>query len=915
MDAWFRNYSPSGRRWVYGSTNLTFSNGLIIPKGAHGVYQDEDHVIYTHNEPGTPQNGEVRVVEVNTGNFSRLAATGLEGWSCDNGIFAGWFPADTFKGVSVSASGRRVGIIDLGRDVILRDEGADLITGPIGDARYFGDVLVWSQFVGPHKQTFGRKEPGGSIDNLTVREDGEFYPFVIDIPGLGLVVFTHGHADLYARKWGDRSGRGWVMKRGVTDYPTGRWNGTAAVIGWSARGNPEEYFLLPTTPMVDIGKNPGTVIEPPQPEPPRVDPALTITSPNFPLEVSIPRGQKYPLRLSWKATAGSFTELVWTATGTSNIVVKTPASVSEFTLELPVGDYYIRLAGAGPDGSAQTGAKRSILVREESIIPEPQPEPEPSNEPQIALGTNDKKHFVGAHEGGGVEGVDVFGRPSGLAYGGGTSVGLDEGLRLVKGAQRVAFRANNGAIGSPQPVDSNGQTIARDEAGHFTNEDDDGIFVFNRVKDPGTETDGWEGAVIEQLPGGAISVTWPEFGTRLFASDQGGGKVGHHKRITAGIDEMFWPQPPLNIIVPPINGKYRGPIRRDGRDLRVDDGRFRLRAASLLTALSPQKDKATVLRVLDWFASAGFNAIRVFAGNLTWAGQTAADARERLPWLLAETKARGMYVLVSCLTDTGSGPAFNHAEHISIIAAMCEASGNTMIEIANEPYHETQADEVHNYGYLRKLAALVPTTILVALGAASEDEELSGEDARDWIARHLDRGRDPFNEIRRIRELENVESTTNFPVVLQESTKAEEIDQEGKFENSPYWWHTMGLLCRGFEVDAVFHSEDGLHSRDLDETTKACARAFIAGITVVEDGVELTFQNATWSTSPVKDANFAERPGGTVARVYSFIGAKSYTVAVGTTGDPGIKWQNKYGPTGDITDQPELKAYWIAQAA
>lgn len=918
-DGWFPNYSPSGHRLVRGSGSLSLTNGRTVPRATHGVFMTEDVVLYTRNnpnEPGDMTNGEVRAMDFTTGQEAVHAARGLEGWSCDNGIFAGWGVNDTLKWISVSAGGRRVGIVDIGRDVILRDEGIDILTGPIVDARYFGEVLVWSQFIGPQKQTFGRKQPGAPIENLSVRMDGEFFPFVVNAPGIGLLVFTHGHADLYARLWGDRSGKGWVMKRGVTDYPAGRWNGNAVAIAWSDRGNPEEYFLVPGAPQVDIGSNPGTIIVPPVELPPRVDPALTITDPAFPIEAVVERGKSFALRVSWKPTSGSFTTLTWMAEKRdgSRLVYRTPASVQTFTFDLPAGTYNIWLAGDGPDGPANTGARRTIQVREESVVPpEPGPE-EPSGEPQIAFQTNDKQHWLGAHEGGGEEGVDVDGRPSGLAYAAGTSIGLDEGLKLVIGQNGlVALRAANGAIASPQPLprDAEGNEIP----------DADGIVVFNRKKEPGHEAEAWERAQLEQLSGGAVSVVWPEWGTRLFASNQGGGAVGHHKRITAGIDETFWPVPPLSVSIPPAVGtsKFRGRIRRDGRDLRVDDGRFRLRAASLLTALSPQKDKVTVLKVLDWFHSAGFNAIRVFAGNLTWAGQTAADARERLPWLLAETKARGMYVLVSCLTDTGSGPAFDHADHVSKIATMCDASGNAMIEIANEPYHPTQAQEVHDYGYLRKLAALVPTSIIVALGAAAEDEELTGEDARDWSARHLDRGRDPFNEVRRIRELENVEATSGFPVVLQESTKAEDHDEPGKFEDSPWWWQTFGLLCRGFEVDVVFHSEDGLHCRELDETTKACARAFIAGVTVVEDDIELTFQNATWGTSPVKDANFSDRPGGTVTRVYSFIGAKSFTVAEGTTGDPGIKWQNgwsfKTPNTFDITNQPELKACWIQKAA
>ena len=310
------------------------------------------------------------------------------------------------------------------------------------------------------------------------------------------------------------------------------------------------------------------------------------------------------------------------------------------------------------------------------------------------------------------------------------------------------------------------------------------------------------------------------------------------------------------------------------------------------------------MQLLDQLAALGYNGVRVFAGHLEWAGQTAAYARSGLGIFFEACQIRGLYVLVSAITDSGIED-YNLEEHIDEIGAVCAQYDNTLLEIANEPYHETQRREVHDFAYLRGLAARVPADVLVGLGAAADDESLDGRDG-EFIPIHLDRGRDTWNEVRRVREAEAVEDATGKPAIIQETTKAYDLEQEGKWESRPEYFYALGVNGRLFEVGIVFHSENGLQAQPLDAATEACARDCVAGFTAIPlDVPTLEYHNAGDPASPVHRANFDN-----VVRCHSAIdGNRGWTFAEGIADgkDPEIEWN---WPVHDLIDtRPQLRLY------
>jgi sugar phosphate isomerase/epimerase len=335
-----------------------------------------------------------------------------------------------------------------------------------------------------------------------------------------------------------------------------------------------------------------------------------------------------------------------------------------------------------------------------------------------------------------------------------------------------------------------------------------------------------------------------------------------------------------------------GRLRTDGRFFVNDAGTYRCVWTDALSILAkPSKDRDAYL---DWVRKTGFGGIRVFCGDLGWAlpePQTPASALAALPGLMDACARRGLYVEVTALTGTNLG--YDVEAHLQAIDGILEPYVNAVVEIANEPYHDTQSELVHDPDYLLEVSGIIDMNIITALGAAYDDEsdEFS---SGDYVTVHLDRGRDDWNMVRRVRELENLSSTTGKHVVNNEPKKA------GSQLADPAIVFTMAVLNRGFEVGGIFHSDAGLDSVLPDAAQQHFAEEYIAGAHVISTADRLNFQNAGWHTSPVKSANFTDNtnvvdnPEGLV-RAYSFVsGPQSVLVEVGAGANTNIVLQNGY---------------------
>jgi hypothetical protein len=357
------------------------------------------------------------------------------------------------------------------------------------------------------------------------------------------------------------------------------------------------------------------------------------------------------------------------------------------------------------------------------------------------------------------------------------------------------------------------------------------------------------------------------------------------------------------------------PVRVDGRFWVTDAGTFRPVFQSGLTLLVRGAPERAAF--LDETRALGFNGVRVFAGALPWAGQTATAARELLPQLLDEAAVRGLYVYVSAITESRAG-GYDLEAHLRAIAAIVQAHPNALLEVANETFHPTQADVINDPARLLALARrAVPASILYSLGAADVDEpDASGRyptDGGAFNTAHLDRGRDTWNQVRRLREIAAISEATKKPAMSGEPMGADE--QMGgatgtkQRRNDPTFFYAMGVLCRGFELGCVFHSEAGLQAQLLGPVQRECALAFMAGWRSIDTNDRLTFKNARWDGSPVADADFDR-----VVRAYSFIsGDHGWTVLVGLSGDARVRWGGGWSPHGVVGERPGVQVIEIAR--
>jgi hypothetical protein len=229
-----------------------------------GVWQTSTDLLFTRNKPGDPQDGAVLRWDMVV--VHPFQPAGLEGWSCHNGLFAGWTRTDRLKSRTVSSGGHMAGTVDLGRDVALEVDGMAIDVGPIGEPRYTGEALVWIKYVDGIRRVFGRTHHGAATEPLSVFPDDEFWPLAVETTR-GLYVMTHGHPEkgrpLFLRPWGQTKGH--IVAQGFTDRPDARAVDGGVLVAYSNLVALQRVLVNLAAPLVDpVGA--------PPPPPPPVDP-------------------------------------------------------------------------------------------------------------------------------------------------------------------------------------------------------------------------------------------------------------------------------------------------------------------------------------------------------------------------------------------------------------------------------------------------------------------------------------------------------------------------------------------------------------------------------------------------------------------------------------------------------------------
>jgi len=298
--------------------------------------------------------------------------------------------------------------------------------------------------------------------------------------------------------------------------------------------------------------------------------------------------------------------------------------------------------------------------------------------------------------------------------------------------------------------------------------------------------------------------------------------------------------------------------------------------ASMLAPLRPGHDYRPAL---DEAVGLGWNILRTFCGALPWCGQEIHHVYDHLPTYLGECQARGFNAYLAYHTEAGTG--YDLEQHTDEVEAIARSYPVVALrEVANEADHDTQGDRL-SPDRCADLADRMdgPTSF----GATLEGDESDTYAGRDHTSVHLDRGRDPWNMVRRVREIYAHTERFNRPANNQEPIGAAEADEPGSRCADPAIFHTMALLNRLFDVTVdIYHSDDGLYANRLGPRQLQCAQAFVSGSRVWPTGDVLGYRNAGHEGSPVRDANFDK-----VIRVYSGLmpsGVEAMTVALGLTG-------------------------------
>jgi len=351
-----------------------------------------------------------------------------------------------------------------------------------------------------------------------------------------------------------------------------------------------------------------------------------------------------------------------------------------------------------------------------------------------------------------------------------------------------------------------------------------------------------------------------------------------------------------------------GRVRIDGRWYVNDAGTFRpVFKSGLYLCVKSAAERADFM---DETRALGFNGFRVFCGHLGQVNQTPEMARAILPTMLSEAAQRGLYVYVCACTGGG----YDVEAHLSAVAQTCAEHANAILEGANEIGHSSQSELVNDVPrFLETCQRVIPTSVTWTLGAPVWTDEPTPEgtyptDGGQFNDGHLDRGRPFWDQVRRVREIRAIADDTDKAAMSGEPIGADEQNDPGRREADPTFFWTLGLLCRGFEVGGVFHSEDGLNGRTLRPNQRVCAQGYVDGGRAIPTAERLTFINAGWEGSPVSAANF-----DAVVRCYSFIvGNRGWTALIGIRPDPekpgqildpAVVWGGGWAPVGVIAER------------
>jgi hypothetical protein len=314
---------------------------------------------------------------------------------------------------------------------------------------------------------------------------------------------------------------------------------------------------------------------------------------------------------------------------------------------------------------------------------------------------------------------------------------------------------------------------------------------------------------------------------------------------------------------------------------------------------------------MAWAARTGFTVVRVLAMNRGWMDLAPADGRRALPRVLSSARAHGLHVQVVALAGTGTDAFSQEAflqDQVRAVAQSCAAAANCVLELANEPYHGSQA-ALDDPARMRRLQAEVPTAVPVAWGAARDhrSDRMAGG---SYVVAHVARGGNRWDRVSRVQALGDLSGRTGKFVVDSEPIGAAETPQPSRRDNQPAAFFAQGLLARMVDVGTTFHCEDCLLAKVPGPVQQACADAFIAGATLPTAAATLSLVDSGTPAAPV-DPFVDLSPG---AHAFAAVSpTEGIVLVLGTSRSPEPRWRDGWKLSTHLSRWADAHAWRVVK--
>lgn len=357
-----------------------------------------------------------------------------------------------------------------------------------------------------------------------------------------------------------------------------------------------------------------------------------------------------------------------------------------------------------------------------------------------------------------------------------------------------------------------------------------------------------------------------------------------------------------------------GRLQTCGRSLcRSDGSLFQWRGVTAfgLADLVADGREADARAFVTWASGARFTVLRVLAMNRGGMDLSPTEGRRALPATLALAREYGMYVQVVALAGTGTNTFDNQTflqEQVREVARLCAAADNCVLELANEPYHPSQA-ALNDPARMRQLQREVPPGLPVAWGAAPDyrSADMAGG---SYVVAHVSRSGDRWTRLGRAQALADLSRRTDKFVVDNEPIGAAESAEPGRRDDQPGAFFVQGLLARMIGVGSAFHCADCLAASVPGPVQRACANAFVAGATLVSPATSLAMVNDRDLNAQLAQLG----PTGPKARSFTAVGpAEGVLLLVGASGSPQPSWRPGWQMVQRVSEWPGVHAWRVVR--